>query len=87
MEDRFGRLPEEAENLMRVLAIKVLAGGHGFSSVVRGKDSVVCRYRDATKARALSRKRPRDVRVVDSKTVHLIVGREPILERVLQLLA
>jgi transcription-repair coupling factor (superfamily II helicase) len=87
VEDRFGKLPEAVEQLMQVLAIKILAGSRGFTSVARGDRAAVCRYRDRAKAEALRRKRPDAVRIVDSDFLHRVLDGSPILDRVLKLLA
>jgi transcription-repair coupling factor (superfamily II helicase) len=87
MIDRFGSPPEMVSDLLKVMAIRMLAGQHGFTNVTKGDRAVVCRGRNRNKMEVLRSKRPQGVRLVDEDTVHLVPDDSPMLDRIMVLLA
>ncbi len=74
-EDRFGALPPEAALLVHLARVRILASGLGITHVVRaGRDRVAIRPRDvpflARRLRGLGGR----VRVIDERTVHLLLA-------------
>ncbi len=47
LRDRFGPLPEEVENLLKVSEIRTIAGAGGAESVIRSSESIVITLRNA----------------------------------------
>ncbi len=47
LRDRFGPIPDEVENLMKVAEIRALAGASGVESVIRTSDAIVISLRNA----------------------------------------
>ena len=47
LRDRFGPVPDEVENLLKVAEIRAVAGAAGAESVIRAGDSIVISLRDA----------------------------------------
>ena len=47
LRDRFGPVPDEVENLMKVAEIRAIAGAAGAESVIRSGDSIVISLRNA----------------------------------------
>ena len=47
LRDRFGPMPEEVENLMKVAEVRAVAGAAGAESVIRSTDSIVITLRNA----------------------------------------
>jgi transcription-repair coupling factor (superfamily II helicase) len=74
VEDRFGRLPEPARLLLELARVRILAARLHVEHLVRAaRDRVLLRPRDMQRlTRRLQRIRDR-VRVVDERTVHLLL--------------
>ena len=73
--DRFGRLPEEVENFIRVMRIKIRAAAWDLSSVSKGREGMILKFRDRKKAEALRKRDPAHVRIMDDDTI-LVVDRD-----------
>ncbi len=73
--DRFGPLPETVLNFVRTMRVKIRAAAWNLSSVSKGREGMILKYRDRKKAEALRKRDPEHVRIMDEDTI-LVVGRD-----------
>ena len=73
--DRFGPLPETVLNFVRTMRVKIRAAAWNLSSVSKGREGIVLKYRDRKPAEALRKRDPEHVRIMDEDTI-LVVGRD-----------
>lgn len=73
--DRFGRLPGTVENFIRTMRVRIRGGAWDLSSVSKGVEGMILKYRDRKKAEALRKRDPAHVRIMDEDTI-LVVGRD-----------
>ncbi|HEX7901134.1 MAG TPA: transcription-repair coupling factor [Planctomycetota bacterium] len=73
--DRFGTLPETVENFIRVMRIKLRATPWDLSSISKGREGMILKFRNAKKAEALRKRDPAHVRIMDDDTI-LVVDRD-----------
>jgi transcription-repair coupling factor (superfamily II helicase) len=69
--DRFGPLPQPAENLLAEAELRVLAGRWALARIHVEHEYAVLTYRSARRIAELARARPGRVRVVDDKTAYV----------------
>jgi transcription-repair coupling factor (superfamily II helicase) len=72
--DRFGPPPPPVVNFFRAMRVKLRAAAWDLSSVARGAEGMVLKYRDAKKAEQLRARDPKSVRLLDADTL-LVVNR------------
>jgi len=74
--DRFGKpLPEEAGNLLEIGKIRLAARAASLISLVKSETEnlVIAQFLNEARAKALKKKYPRTVRIVDEHTMHIII--------------
>jgi transcription-repair coupling factor (superfamily II helicase) len=74
--DRFGPLPNPAENLMREAELRILAGRWQLDRIHVEEEYAVLTYRNIRRIEALARLRPGKVRIVDEKTAYVPLGEQ-----------
>ena len=74
--DRFGPLPAPAENLCAEAELRILAERWQLERIHVEDEFAVLTYRDAKRIEALSRLRPRQVRIVDERRAYVPLGDE-----------
>ncbi len=77
LEDRYGPVPAPVDAFLKVVAVKRLASRWRISALALGKECVVASYLNPPLARELSRRNPKEVRVVDERTIHIYPAGSP----------
>jgi len=80
IEDRFGPPPPQVENFLKVLRVKQLCRVWGIASLARGREAFIGTYRDRKAVERLQALRPREVRIVDDKTLWVLGDPGMVLE-------
>ena len=77
LRDRFGPLPGEAENLVSLRELELLAFGFGVTTVRLEEGYAVFEYRNVARIRELADRHPDELRVVDGRCAFLVLPNPP----------
>lgn len=78
LRDRFGPLPEEAENLVSLRELELLAFGWTITTVRLEEGYAVFEYAQAPRIHELAAAHPSELRVVDKRSAFLVLPNPPI---------
>jgi transcription-repair coupling factor (superfamily II helicase) len=76
LSDRFGKPPENVENLFTLHGLRLLLERHGILAVTRLRDRLVFTFSDAGKFLAATRSVQHLLRLIDEDTAHLILDKK-----------
>ncbi|MBI4565471.1 MAG: transcription-repair coupling factor [Planctomycetes bacterium] len=91
LADRYGPPPAPVENFLNVVRVKQLARRWRLTSVAKGKAFVAATYLSRRAVEQLSKRSPREIRIVDEKEIHIYPNGDPagpaLAEALIRLLA